>query len=755
MGGLKRRHFLLGTVGVAGALVVGWAATPQRQRLLPGDPLPLADGHYPLNGWVKVGADNTVTVMMSQAEMGQGAHTGLAMLLADELEADWASVRLEQAGFDTIYNNQAGILDGLPFPPDDHGVARRATEHVVGKLLREIPGMSSTGGSSSVKDQWLPMREAGASARALLISAAAAQWQVPAAECTTDAGVVRHTSGKTATYGELAASAAQLPMPEHVPLKTPDQYKFIGKPVHRIDNTAKLNGTAAYGIDALPDDLLYASITMCPTLGGKVASFDATEASKLKGVKKVVALDPVPGGLGSTGATAGGVAVIADTPFHAMRALQAVKIEWEAGPAATLSSPALMQELRGALDAHEGKPSLELGDVALALKGAAKTVKAEYSVPFLAHAAMEPMNCTVHFKDGAATVWAATQAPAWARDAAAKALGIDAVKVEVKVPFLGGGFGRRYFSDAIVQAAKLARETDGAPVQLIWSREQDISHDFYRPAFVARCEAGLDTQGRLVGWKSTSAGSSMGAPSFMRTETDGVWNTAYAFPAARVAHQTVETAMTMGIWRSVNNSQNAFFVESFVDELAAAAGEDPMSFRMNLLQGQERHLRVLRRLKEISGWGTPIAAAAGGPKRARGLAIHRCFGSVAAQVAEVSVSADQEIRVHRVFCVMDCGIAINPNLVRQQVESAVLYGLSAALHGEITVENGQVQQSNFHDYAPIRMNECPDIETEILGDGEKPGGVGEVGTPPIAPAVANAVFALTGQRLRSLPLKLA
>ena len=753
MRNLRRRHFILGTVGAAGALLVGWSVAPVRQRLRPGEPLPTVNGNVPLNGWVKIGTDNTVTVLMSQAEMGQGAHTGLAMLLADEIDADWASVRLEQAGFDAIYNNQAAILDSLPFDPDDDGMAKRATQHLVGKILREIPGMALTGGSSSVKDQWMPMREAGASARAMLISAAAVKWKVPASECRTDAGRVLH-SAKSVSYGELAASAALLPLPKTVSLKRASEFKIIGKPIRRIDNEPKLNGSAAYAIDALPPGLLYASITMCPTVGGKVARFDATQALKMRGVRKVVALDPVKAGLGGTGATAGGVALIADTPFHAMRALEAVQVEWDHGAAPSLTSSGIVNDLVRSLDLNEGKAQLEKGDVARALTGANKTIRAEYRVPFLAHATMEPMNCTVQLKDGAATVWAATQAPGLARSAAAKVLGIDAGNVDLRVPFLGGGFGRRNYSDCIVQTAFLAREVEGAPVQLIWSREQDISHDYYRPAFVSRCEAGFDAQGKLVAWKMTSAGSSLGAPSFLDSSTDGASNTAYAFPNVRVAHQSVDTDMTMGIWRSVNNSQNAFFVESFMDEAAAAVNQDPIVFRSALLSGDDRHLRVLRRVAELAAWGTPLGPAADGSKRARGVALHRCFGSIVGQVAEVSVTAVGEIRVHRVVCVIDCGIAINPNLVRQQIEGAIVYGLSAALHGEITVDKGEVQQSNFHDYPVLRMHECPEIETEIIGDGDKPAGVGEAGTPPIAPAVANAVFALTGKRLRTLPLKL-
>jgi isoquinoline 1-oxidoreductase beta subunit len=755
MAPLKRRHFILGAAGTVGALVVGWSAMPARQRLVPAEPLPVGPGQVALNGWVKVSADNTITVVMSQAEMGQGAHTGLAMLLAEEMDAAWAQIRLEQSTYDAIYNNQAALIDALPFQPDDRGFMKRATGHLARRILRELPGMQGTGGSSSIKDQWLPLREAGAAARAMLISAAAAEWRVPVGECRAEASRVLHASGNSASFGELAAIAGRLPIPKNTVLKNPRDFTLIGMPVKRLDNAAKLDGSAIFGIDALPEGLLYASITMCPTLGGKVAHFDPTAAQGRAGVRKVIALDPVAGGLGSIGSTSGGVAVIADTPFQAMRALEHIKINWDHGAAAGVSSKTIVESLAQGLEARSGKVHFETGDVDRSLESAAKTLKAEYRVPFLAHATMEPMNCTVHFKDGAATVWAASQAAGLARSVVAKVLGIDAARVEVKVPYLGGGFGRRYFSDCIVQAAHLARETGGVPVQLIWSREQDMSHDYYRPAYVARCQAGFDTKGALIAWQSTSAGSSMGVPSFLDSATDGASNTAYRFPNAKVAHVTVESPVTMGIWRSVAHSQNAFFVESFIDECAATVHRDPVVFRAELLLGQDRHLRVLHRAAALAHWAEPLAPAPDGAKRARGLAIHRSFGSIVAQVAEVSVSSDRQIRVHRVVCVVDCGIAVNPNLIRQQIESAIVYGLSAALHGEITIENGQVQQSNFHDYAPLRLHECPAIETEIIADGDQPGGIGEVGTPPIAPAVANALFALSGQRLRSLPLQLA
>lgn len=753
---LKRRHFVLGTAGAVGALVVGWAATPVASRLMGSQPLPAVPGQVALNGWVKVGSDNTVTLMMSQSEMGQGTHTGLSMLLAEEMGASLGQIRLETAGSDAIYNNQAAILDALPFRPGDEGAMKRSTEHVMGKLLRAIPGLSGTGGSSSITDQWVPLREAGASARTMLLGAAAVLWQVPAAECRAEAGRVLHqASGRSATFGELAPKAAQQPLPTQVALKKPADFKLIGQPARRLDGAAKLDGSATFGLDVLPPGLLYASIAMCPTTGGRVASFDATAAQKLPGVRKVMALEPVGATLIGTGATPGGVAVIADTPYHAMRAVKALAIEWDHGPAASLSSSEMIERLSQTLRTRPGNARLDDGDVAGAFRSAAKTIEAEYRVPFLAHATMEPMNCTVQFKDGKATVWAPTQAPGFTRGAAAKALGIDADKVELHVTYLGGGFGRRYSTDFVTQAATLARETGGAPVQLFWSREEDMAHDFYRPAYVARCRAGFDAAGALVAWQTVTAGSSMGAPSLMDTATDGAWNTAYAFPNARVAHVPVESAMPTGVWRSVAHSQNGFFVESFIDECAAAAGKDPVAFRAALLAKDERHLRVLRRVAELSNWSQPPAPGPDGAKRARGLAIHRSFGSIVAQVAEVSVSPDRQVRVHRVTCVVDCGVAVNPNLIRQQMEGAIVYGLSAALHGEITVEKGRVQQSNFHDYMPLRMNECPAIEVEIAASGEAPGGVGEPGTPPIAPAVANAVFALTGQRLRSLPLRLA
>lgn len=755
---LTRRSWLLGTVAAAGALVVGWSLMPVRQRLTGSQPLPTGPGQNALNGWVKIGVDNSITVMSPKSEMGQGVHTGLAMLLAEELDADWAHVRVEHAPIDAIYNNLSALVDGLPFHPDDDSALKATAQWITAKLMREF-GVMMTGGSSSIKDLWLPMREAGASARALLIESASRQWQLPATECTASLGRVTHPGGKSASFGELAQAAGQLPLPEAPKLKDPAQFTLIGAPRRRLEAAPKLDGSAVFGMDVLPPGMLYATVAMCPTLGGSVASFQGDAAAKLPGVHQVLKVDAYNG-------STGGVAVVADTPYHASQALTQVRIEWDHGPNATLNSAEVMVQLAQTLDRQDGWVYYDNGDVSAALASASKTVTADYQVPYLAHAPMEPMNCTVQFKDGTATVWASTQVPGLARAAAAKALGIASDKVTVQVQFLGGGFGRRLDVDFIGQAAAIAKEAGGAPVQTLWSREQDTTHDFYRPACASRFTAGLDAKGALIAWKNTSASQAI-VPQVLKrlfnlpsagpdkTAAEGAFDQPYEWPNARIAHDMVELGVPVGFWRSVGHSHQAFFKECFMDEVALAAGQDPVAFRAALLQRHPRHLKVLQQVAAMSGWGQPANRVPGALPRARGVALHQSFGSVVAQVAEVSVDADQKIRVHKVWCVIDCGFAINPNLIRQQLESAIVFGLSAALSGEITIQNGQVQQSNFHDYPMLRMDECPVIESHIMASTEPPEGVGEPGTPPIAPAVANAVFALTGKRLRALPLKLA
>ena len=766
---MKRRHLILGGLGLGGALVLGWGLLPTRQRLRPARPLPSSAGQHAFNGWVKVATDNSVTVMVPKSEMGQGVLTALAMVLADELDADWATVRIEHPPIDAIYNNLSTVVDGLPFHPDNHSALQRTAAWMTAKTMREI-GLMMTGGSSSIKDSWLPMRQAGASARAMLVAAAAQDWAVPVAECRASKGVVMHAgSGRSARFGALVEAAAKQPLPDNPTLKTAAQWTLIGKPMPRHEAASKQDGSARFGIDTVLPGMLYASVLMCPTLGGSVATFDGKAALALPGVKQVLA---VPGQRGGSGA----IAVVADTPWHAMQAVKAVQVTWDHGPAATLSSAGiqaqLSQALTQALAQDDGFAYFKHGDVAAALKSASRSLTADYHAPLLAHATLEPQNCTVLFNDDKdhrrATVWAPTQVPGLARYVAAQALGLDSEQVTVNVTWLGGGFGRRLDVDFIAQAAAIARALPGVPVQTFWTREQDSTHDFYRPPCVARYQAGFDAQGRLTAWSAQSAGPSIVQQFLQRqfglpgagpdkTTAEGAFDQPYEWPNAKIGHSIVDLPVPVGFWRSVGHSHQAFFKESFVDEAAYTAGQDPLDFRLALLRKHPRHAAVLRRAAAKAGWGQPLARHSDGAKKARGIALHQSFGSIVAQVAEVSLDpADpKRIRVHRVVAAIDCGTAVNPNGIRQQMDSAVVFGLSAALYGEITLADGQVQQSNFHQQPLLRLADCPVIDTEILPSTEPPEGVGEPGTPPIAPAVANALFALTGQRLRSLPLKLA
>jgi isoquinoline 1-oxidoreductase subunit beta len=755
---LTRRIFL-GSATAVGALVVGWSVLPPRQRLNTAQPLPTEGTQHPLNGWVKLDAQGVVTIMLAKSEMGQGVSTALAMVLADEMEADWSLVRTETAPIDPIYNNIATVVDSLPFHPDDRGALRQVASWMTAKTLREV-GVMMTGGSSSIKDLWLPMREAGALARQLLVGAAAAQWAVPASDCKADNGRVLHpASGRALSYGELARAAAVMPLPAQAVLKQVGEFRLIGRALPRTDSAVKSDGSARFGIDARPSGLLYASVRMCPTLGGQVAQLDDAAARALPGVREVVVLPALHG-------STAGVAVIADSWWQAHTAAQALVVQWEAGPAGLISSAEQMDALARVLDTESGWSYYSTGDVSQALAGAASTLKAEYRAPWLAHMPMEPMNCTVQFKDGQATVWAATQVPGLSRMAVARVLGIEPGQVTVHVPFLGGGFGRRLEIDVVAQAAFIARHANGAPVQTLWSREEDTTHDFYRPACVARWEAGLDARGQLLGLRVLSAGQMIvpqvlgrvfGLPAAGpdKTSAEGAFDQPYEWPAARIAHQAVALPVPVGFWRSVGHSHQAFFKESFVDELATAVGEDAVAYRLALLTRHPRHAAVLKAAADAAGWGQPLVALADGTPRARGVALHQSFGSIVAQVVEVSVDRTKTIRVHRVVSAVDCGLVVNPQLVAQQIESAVVMGLSAALWGGVTIDKGQVRQTNFHDQPALRMAECPVFETHLMPSTEHPEGVGEPGLPPVAPAVANALFALTGQRLRSLPLVLA
>lgn len=750
----SRRRFVFGAVAAAGVLVVGWGALPARQRVNGTLALPLTGGALALNGWVGLAPDGTVTVAMARSEMGQGVHTALPMLVAEEMDVPLAAVRLVQAPLDKIFGNVAMLKDGLPFHPDDDGRLKAGAQWIVGKVAREV-GLVITGGSSSVKDAWGPMREAGATARAMLVAAAAGQWNARAADCRTEDGFVIHADGRRLAYGALAAAAATS-APGEIRLKAPREFRLIGRPQPRRDTPSKVNGRAVFGIDVRPEGLLYAAVRMAPVIGGTLAGVDADVALKMPGVVGVVDFSAALGPHSGAGA---GVAVVARTWWQAKSAAQALPLRWNDGAHAGLSSAAVYAQFAAALNAEAGQVYHSAGDMDAVegkAAGVARTVSAEYRAPYLAHAAMEPVNCTAQCKDGKVYVWAPTQSPGFAVRAAAEAAGVDLEHVVLQVTMLGGGFGRRLDVDMVSQCVAVARRSNGAPVQMIWSREDDTTHDVYRPAALARFVATLDAAGNVLGYDNKSASGSVSHQFFKRnlglpavgpdkTTAEGEFDLQYDMPNLRVSHVIVDSAVPLGYWRSVGHSHNAFFKESFIDELAHAAGKDAVAFRRALLRRHPRHLAVL---------DAAVARAGAAPEgRAHGVALHQSFGTIVAQVAEVTVEGTR-IRVHRVVCAIDCGIAVNPNIIAQQAESGIVFGLSAALYGAVTIKDGKVGQTNFHDYPVARMNEAPLVETIIMPSAEHPEGMGEPATPPIAPAVANAVFKLTGKRLRSLPLTL-
>lgn len=781
---LSRRSFLLGGAGVVagGALVVGWMVARPDERLDSQTPLPAPDGAVPLNGWVIVGTDNSVTIVMSKAEMGQGIHTGAAMLLADELGADWAQVRVVQSLIDTAYINRENLGAGLPYRQDDkrlHAVLARDLSRRVSRYF----GSMVTGGSTSIRDLWMPMREAGASAREMLCTAAARKWSVPVDECVAKAGKVLHaSSGRSATFGELVPLTRKLPHPEHPKLKDTASFTLIGKNMRRIETAPKLDGSLRFGIDivaadlardigaAAPVSLLYASVLMCPTLGGKFKGKDV----RIDGVAGVHGCYPVDGFNGGTG----GIAVIADNPFIAMRALCDLRVaadQWDHGPAAKISSDDIRKTLLDALDGGHPHKYYAVGDAEAALKRGqegkdGKVLHMQYEVPYLAHGALEPINCTALVQDGRATVWVSTQVPQAARTAVANALDLDEDDVVIHERFLGGAFGRRLEVDYVAQAAVIASHAKGKAVQTVWSRPQDMAHDFYRPTCISRFSGALDANGKLVAWRAVSASQSVSGQSLARTYgvpsaiarvlpdatmAEGAFDQPYACDNVEVSHRRIELPIPVGYWRSVGHSHQAFFVESFLDEMAAAAGKDPIQFRIDMLAApaHQRHVAVLRKLAEFSGWKRPVKWKDGsGTEFGRGMAMHESFGSIVAQVAEVRRDGPGW-RVTRVFCVVDCGVVVNPDLVTQQMESGIVFGLSAAMQQAITIDNGQVQQHYFSEVPLIDMETCPQIHTHVMTSPDAvPYGVGEAGTPPIAPAVANAVFALTGKRVYTLPL---
>ena len=748
-----RRRFLLGGLAAGTALVVGWGAAPPRQRLrATAEGAVQHAGTVALNGWVAISPDGTIDVVVPRSEMGQGVHTALPVLLAEELDAPLEAVRVVQAPIDKIFANLTVLRDTLPFHPDDAGNFQLGARWVAGKVAREL-GIMFTGGSTSVKDAWPTMRAAGAVARAMLLRAAAEQWKTTAATLSTRDGMVLHPDGRRAPYGLLAQRAGALGGDidaDDVRLKPPAGFRLIGKPLPRRDAPSKVNGRAVFGIDVRPEGLLYAALRMAPVLGAGVAGFDAGKVTAMPGVEHVVDVSSVLQPFSGAGA---GVAVVAKGWWQAKQAALALPVQWTTSPHAALSSESVFAGFAKALDEESGHAYFETGSQDLA---DTRIVQAEYRAPFLAHATMEPQNCTAQVLDGKVRLWSPTQVPSIAVDVAAKVAGVAREDVTIEVTMLGGGFGRRLETDMVAQAVAVAMRTGGRPVQLLWTREDDTGHDVYRPAALARYTARVGADGRVLAWDSKLASGAIGHQYFPRnlglpgvgpdkTTAEGEYDLQYAIANRRSRHVTVDSVVPIGYWRSVGHSHNAFFKESFADELAHAAGQDPVAWRRALLQDHPRHLAVLD--AALARAGTPPEG------RAHGVAVHQSFGTVVAQVAEVSVEG-KEIRVHRVVCAVDCGLVVNPNIVAQQVESSVVFGLSAALAGEITFSGGQPQQTNFGDYPVLRMGQVPEVETIIVPSAEPPEGMGEPAVPPVAPAVANAVFKLTGQRLRSLPLRL-
>ena len=771
---MRRRTWLLSAAAAGGALLVGWSALPPRARLGGRELLPAEDGEVTLNGWIKIARDGAVRLAMPRSEMGQGVHTALATLVAEELDIPLERVQPVEAGRDAIYGNVAAFVATLPLHPRDERPghrthAARAGRWFVAKLAREL-GVNLTGGSSSVADAWLPLRLAAATARAQLVGAASLRWRYPKEEIVVRDGLLTHPIGYHAHFGMLAAAAATMP-PGEVRLKPREAWTLIGRSTPRLDVPAKSDGSAVFGLDVRPLDppgaLLFAAVRMCPMLGGapqRITNED--EVLRRPGVLRLVRLPP------AAGSTAG-VAVVGVTSWHARQAVDALLVEWQPPPAGTADSAAietaLERQAREALARDGGFTFHARGDArsaeAEALAAGGRLYEATFRAPYLAHAALEPLNCTAQLRDGRLTLWAPTQVPSAARAAAARAAGLPEEAVTLHVTLLGGGFGRRLEVDVIPQAVAVAQETGGRPVQLLWSREEDFAHDFYRPAAVAVMRAALGADGRPLAWRVVSAGDAVLPRWLARTlpalsmrwdppdksTAEGLYDQAYDVPHQRFAHVATESGVPVGMWRSVGHSHNAFFMEAFVDELAQAAQQDPVAFRLALLTDDPRHAAVLRLAADKAGWGRPPP-----PGHALGVALHESFGSIVALVLEVSLGAppgDGRPRVHRAVCAIDCGTVVNPGIVEQQLEGAIVFGLSAALHGRIDIEGGVVRQKNFGDYRLLGLADTPAIETHIVPSVAPPTGVGEPGVPPVAPALANALFALTGRRWRELPLR--
>ncbi len=690
---LGRRGFLKAGVAAAGGLFIGFHLPESNQ--LEAAPATAAK----LNAFIHVGSDDIVTFSIHKSEMGQGPQTSLSQLLAEELDCDWKQVRTEFAPVDPAY----GPLQG-------------------------------TFGSMSIRTCWVPLRKAGASARDMLLDAAAQKWGVAKSQLRTEKGQVINTATNARlSYGSLADAAGKLPVPAKVDVKDPKDFHLIGTSPKRLDTHLKVNGSAEFGLDARRPGMVYAVLQRCPVFGGKVASFDATKTKAVPGVKEVVQISR-------------GVAVIADNTWSAMEGRRALQVQYDEGKNANLSSAGI-RELFVNLAQKPGAVARNDGDVTSALANGAKKLDAVYEVPYLSHAPMEPMNCTADVRPDSCEVWVSTQIQTAAMGAAAKITGLHPDKIQIHTMYLGGGFGRRGGDDFVSEAVEISKAI-GKPVKLTWSREDDMQHDLYRPASYTKFAAALDKDGWPVAWNTRVVCPSFGGlrNGVDRTSVEGIVDLEYTIPNFHVDYHPPDVDIPTTYWRSVGFSQNTFFSESFLDELAAAGGKDPLEFRRRLLAKSPRLLGVLELAAEKAGWGKPLPAG-----HARGIAVVNNIGSYNAQVAEVSVDQGK-LRVHHVVCAVDCGHVISPAGVEQQIQSGIVYGLSAMMKGAITIERGRVVQGNFNHYDVLRINEMPVVEVHIVPSQAAPGGIGEASTPSIIPAVANAIYAATGKRLRKLPI---
>jgi isoquinoline 1-oxidoreductase beta subunit len=730
MSKLTRRAFLTAGLIIGGGLIVGVAIrpghrTPKLAKFMQHDDEVL------VNAWVKLLPDNSVTVIVSHAEMGQGAQSALAIMLADEMDVDWDSVTIEEAPAHDEYANFHMAREFL-LPGKMPGIVNQTINGVFLTISKSI-ALQVTGGSFSIRSTGeRGMRVAGAAARELLVQAAAQEWQVAETEIRTEKSILYHdATNRKAPYIEFAKTAAKQQGPEFPTLKTPEQFTLMGnEEIQRLDIPEKVNGTAKFGIDVVLPGMKYATVKTSPVFGSKVESIDSSVAEKMKGVIKVVNIGD-------------GVGVIAESYWQAKKAIAAVRVSYSASEWDNTSSDTIMAQFRSDMDKAvtngDEETDFSEGNARNVIESAANVITAEYSVPYLAHITMEPMNSTALVKDSKTEVWSGTQNPLGIRAAIAEYLDTDAENVVVNNVYLGGGFGRRAMTDYPIQAVKLANALPGVPVKMIWSREEDVQHDFYRPAIVSRFKAALGDSGLPTAWENQYVD---------KHEPKEAPYIPYQVDNQFIHYIESPTHIPFGAWRSVDHSQHAFFTESFIDELAHAAGQDAFQYRRTLLQSEPRYLKVLDAVANMSDWDRPLPQGWG-----RGIAIHGSFNSIVAEVVEVDMSSGS-LRVDKVFCVADAGFAYCPNAFRAQMESGIIFGLSAALHGEITIKNGAVMQSNLHNYKMVRMDTAPDIYVEIINSGERTGGAGEPGTPPIAPALTNAIFAATGNRIRDLPVKI-